>query len=144
MNDGAGGAGGLAPLSAADADAAIALWHEAGLTRPWNDPARDFARALAGPASTILGLKHDGALIATVMVGDDGHRGWLYYLAVAADARGQGHGRTVLRAAESWLAARGCPKAMLMIRGDNPVGGFYAAAGYATEDVQVMARWLKS
>lgn len=138
------GEGGIAPLTAADADAAIALWHEAGLTRPWNDPAEDFARALAGPASTILGLKRDGALIATVMVGDDGHRGWLYYLAVAQSARGRGHGRAMLHAAESWLAARGCPKAMLMIRGDNPVQGFYAAAGYATEDVQVMARWLKS
>ncbi|OQW45364.1 MAG: GNAT family acetyltransferase [Proteobacteria bacterium SG_bin6] len=141
MNDGAGG---IAPLAAADADAAIALWHEAGLTRPWNDPARDFARALAGPASTILGLKRDGALIATVMAGDDGHRGWLYYLAVAAGARGQGHGKTMLGAAESWLAARGCPKAMLMIRNDNPVEGFYAAAGYSTEDVLVMARWLES
>ena len=134
----------IAPLTQADAVVAIALWHEAGLTRPWNDPAADFARALAGSASTILGLKLRGRLIATVMVGEDGHRGWLYYLAVASDARGQGHGRAMLRAAEAWLAERGCPKAMLMIRNDNPVQRFYAAAGYAAEDVQVMARWLKA
>lgn len=134
----------ITPLAAADADAAIALWQEAGLTRPWNDPGEDFARAIAGPASTVLGARLGADLIGTVMVGDEGHRGWLYYLAVARIARGQGHGRALLGAAEAWLAARGCPKAMLMVRGDNPVQGFYAAAGYAGEDVQVMARWLKS
>lgn len=134
----------VAPLVAADAPAAIALWHAAGLTRPWNDPAHDFARALAGPGSAILGAKSGERLIATVMVGDDGHRGWLYYLAVAQEARGQGYGRAVLGAAEAWLAARGCSKAMLMIRRDNPVQGFYRALGYEADEVAVMARWLKS
>lgn len=144
MSDGAAGAAHIAPLTAADGDAAIALWHAASLTRPWNDPAQDFARALAGAASTVLGLKRDARLIATVMVGDDGHRGWLYYLAVAAGARGQGHGRAMLRAAEDWLAARGCSKVMLMVRRDNPVLRFYTAAGYGEDDVLVMARWLEA
>ena len=134
----------IGPLGADDAAAAIALWTEAGLTRPWNDPATDYARALAGATSTVLGMRgDDGALIATVMTGADGHRGWLYYLAVAVGRRGEGIGRAMVAAAEVWLGAHDIPKVHLMIRGDNlAVREFYAAIGYAAEDVTVMSRRL--
>ena len=59
---------------------------EAGLTRPWNDPNADIALALATPSSTVLAGRIDGRLVATAMVGSDGHRGWVYYLAVARRA----------------------------------------------------------
>jgi ribosomal protein S18 acetylase RimI-like enzyme len=132
--------GSLEPRRSADA---VALWQAAGLTRPWNDPRADLERALAGPSSTVLAGLQDGRLIATAMVGHDGHRGWVYYLAVAADARGAGHGRAMMAACETWLRGRAIPKLELMIRHDNhAVAAFYAALGYGTEDVIVMSRRL--
>ncbi len=133
----------IVALTAADAGEAVALWHAAGLTRPWNDPAADFARAIAGGSSAVLGLREGGRLVATVMVGDDGHRGWLYYLAVREERRGAGLGRAIVRAAEAWLAARGAPKVQLMVRGDNGhAAGFYAALGYEPAEVLVLGRRL--
>ena len=130
-------------LAAADADAAVALWQAAGLTRPWNDPHADFTRALAGPTSAVLGLRDGGALVATVMVGDDGHRGWVYYLAVDPARQRGGLGRLMMAAAEDWLAKRGCPKLNLMVRGDNTQArGFYARLGYEVNDVVTLAKRL--
>jgi hypothetical protein len=65
----------IGDLSLAESEAAVALWEEAGLTRPWNDPRSDIRLALAGPDSTILAGRIEGRLIATAMVGWDGHRG---------------------------------------------------------------------
>ena len=75
---------------AEDAEAVIALWRACGLTRPWNDPAADFARAVEGPTSAVLLRREGDALAASVMVGFDGHRGWVYYLAVAPGRRRAG------------------------------------------------------
>ena len=66
---------------------AVALWTEVGLTRPWNDPDEDLDRAVTGAASTILAQLDGGELLGTVMVGVDGHRAWMYYLAVSPAAR---------------------------------------------------------
>lgn len=124
--------------------AAAALWQSSGLTRPWNDPLDDLQRAMAGPASTVLAGIDDGVLVAAAIVGHDGHRGWVYYLAVSADARGCGHGRAMMRACEGWLEARGVPKVNLMIRADNAdAHGFYSALGYGADDVVVMSRRLQ-
>jgi ribosomal protein S18 acetylase RimI-like enzyme len=82
-------------------------------------------------------------LTATAMVGHDGHRGWVYYLAVRTDARRGGHGRAMMRACEAWLAERGVVKLNLMIRTDNAaVRDFYAAIGYGVDDVIFMSRRL--
>jgi ribosomal protein S18 acetylase RimI-like enzyme len=130
-------------LTAADANDAVALWQAAGLTRPWNDPHADFNRALAVPTSAVLGLRDGGALVATVMVGDDGHRGWVYYLAVDPARQRGGLGRVMMAAAEDWLAKRGCPKLNLMVRGDNTQArGFYARLGYELNDVVTLAKRL--
>ena len=128
-------------LNAGEIDAVVALWGEAGLTRPWNDPHADARLALASGASTILAGRVEGRLVATVMVGGDGHRGWVYYLAVAADCRKQGLGQAMMRAAEAWIIARGLPKLQLMVRADNTAAmGFYEAIGYAAEPVTVLSR----
>lgn len=128
---------------AADQDAVIALWHACGLTRPWNDPAQDFRRALEGGTSTVLVAEGDGRLIGSVMIGDDGHRGWVYYLAVAEGARRTGLGRTLMAAAEDWLRARGCPKIQLMVRDSNAEAlGFYAALGLEPQGVVTLGRFL--
>lgn len=126
-----------------DREAVVALWEAAGLTRPWNDPRADFDLALQGPSSAVL-LAHDGdGPIGSVMVGFDGHRGWVYYLASAPDRRGEGIGSEMMRAAEDWLKARGCPKIQLMVRGDNHAArGFYSAIGYELQDVVTIGRRL--
>lgn len=130
------------PLVPDDRAAAVALWQACGLTRPWNDPAADFDRALAGEGSAVLGLCDGGALVGTVMVGEDGHRGWLYYLAVAPGHRGRGLARALVAAAEDWLRARGVPKVQLMVRDGNDAAGLYATLGYEPAAVTVLARWL--
>jgi ribosomal protein S18 acetylase RimI-like enzyme len=121
----------------------VGLWELAGLTRPWNDPRADLRRAVDGPASVVLIGVNGGRLIATVMVGHDGHRGWVYYLAVNPDAQREGHGRTMMSAAETWLRDRGVAKVNLMVRGANhAAGGFYRSLGYETDDVLVFSRRL--
>ena len=123
--------------------AAVALWHEAGLTRPWNDPDDDLRRAVGGPASTVLAAWSDEALLGTVMVGHDGHRAWVYYLAVAAGSRGQGIGRRLMALSEDWTRNHGVPKLQLMVRSANEdVTAFYEALGYERSDVVVLGRVL--
>lgn len=132
-------------LTAEDAQDAAQLWHLCELTMPYNDPIADFNRALQGPSSTVLGIRNDRTdeLIATVMVGYEGHRGWMYYVAVHPQARGRGLGKILVKAAEDWLDDRGMPKAMLMVRATNEAAqGFYRALGYETSTVTVMQRWL--
>ena len=132
------------PVRDDEVEAVIALWETCGLTRPWNDPARDIAFARSGPASDVLTAHVDGVLAASVMVGHDGHRGSVYYVSVHPDFQGRGLGRAVMKAAEDWLKARGVWKLNLMIRTDNAaVRDFYAALGYEAEDRLNMARRLE-
>lgn len=124
-------------------DAAVALWREAGLTRPWNDPVADLDRALAGPASTVLAATSGDRLVGTAMLGHDGHRGWVYYVAVADDWRRRGVGTALMRACEAWLVERDIPKLQLMVRSDNDAArSFYAPLGYDGVDVVVLGRRL--
>jgi ribosomal protein S18 acetylase RimI-like enzyme len=110
----------------------IALWHAAGITRPWNDPAKDIAFARRDAHSTVLVAERDGHIAATVMVGEDGHRGWVYYVAADPAQKGTGLGRLMMQAAETWLAARGVWKVQLLVRQDNAaVKQFYEHLGYA-------------
>jgi ribosomal protein S18 acetylase RimI-like enzyme len=126
-----------------DRQAVIALWQRCGLTRPWNDPSTDIDLAINGTTSTVLVGMFDATIVASVMVGFDGHRGWVYYLAVDPDHARQGHGSTMMAAAENWLAARSAPKLELMVRDDNAAAiGFYAALGYEPQKVSVLAKWL--
>ena len=116
--------------------AATALWVAAGLTRPWNDAAADARRAVAAPAATIFAARENAVLIGTVMTGHDGHRGWVYYLAVAASHQRRGIARGLMAAAEAWCTAAGMPRLNLMVRaGNDPVLGFYARLGYRASDV---------
>jgi ribosomal protein S18 acetylase RimI-like enzyme len=134
----------IEPLPEALYGAAVRLWHDSGLTRPWNDPEADLRRAVSGHASAVLAaVGDDGGLLATAMVGHDGHRGWVYYLAVDATARGRGIGQRMMEACESWVRSRGIPKIQLMVRTTNQAAvGFYEHLGYAGADVVVLARWL--
>ena len=131
-------------LTAEDAVSATALWAENGLTRPWNDPVADFLRALEGATSAVLGIKQNGELIGTVMVGNDGRRGWVYYLAIDTAHQRVGIGSELMRAAEEWLRGKGAIKVQLMVRSENDAAlEFYDRVGYETNDVKVLSRWLE-
>ena len=133
----------ISSMEERESEVVAKLWRAAGLTRPHNDPTRDIQFARSQPASEILVGRLDGAVVASVMVGHDGHRGVVYYLSVHPDFQGRGFGRKILAAAESWLVARGVWKLNLMIREDNvEVREFYGRAGYEIEPRTVMARWL--
>ena len=134
----------IAPLDLADIPALVALWETCGLTRPWNDPQRDARLAIEGATSAILGLRDGEALIASVMTGFDGHRGWVYYLAVAPDRRREGLGRKLMDAAAAWLRDRGAPKLQLMVRTSNEAAlGFYEALGLERQEVVTLGRFLR-
>lgn len=139
-----GAAPAVRPMRDAERDTVIALWHACGLVVPWNDPAADITLALSKPCSTILVAESDGRIAASVMVGHDGHRGWLYYLAVDPGWQRRGLGRAMVRAAEAWLADAGLPKVQLMVRATNAaVLAFYERLGYAPSPVTVMQKWLR-
>ena len=133
----------ISPIVDADVDAVIALWQRCGLTRPWNDPASDIAFARRGGNATILTGRVGGALVATAMVGHDGHRGWVYYVAVDPDLQRRDFGRAIMAAAEDWLRGQGVEKVMLMVRPDNvAVQAFYDRLGYDVQERVIYAKWL--
>jgi ribosomal protein S18 acetylase RimI-like enzyme len=129
---------------ATDEDAVVALWRACGLVVSYNDPAADFRFARAKETSDILiGQNDEGRILGAVMVGHDGHRGWLYYVASDPAARGSGIGRRMVEAAEAWLGARGVKKLQLMVRETNtPVVSFYEHLGFEVSPRIVMAKWL--
>lgn len=136
---------GFRKAAEAEAGAVVALWQAAGLTRPWNDPYKDFSFALGSPASTVLVHEHEGRIVASVMVGHDGHRGMLYYVAVDPVLQRRGLGTAAVRAAEDWLAACGVWKVNLLVRAENKaVRGFYEALGYEVNPVLCMARRIRT
>ncbi|MFH1339669.1 MAG: GNAT family acetyltransferase [Pseudomonadota bacterium] len=133
----------VAPIEDADIAAVVALWQRCGLTRPWNDPAADIALARRGANASVLVGRDGGAIVATAMVGHDGHRGWVYYVATDPDHRGKGLGRAIMQAAEDWLRQTGIAKLQLMVRRENAAAGaFYQSIGYAESQTIVFARWL--
>jgi len=121
----------------------IALWRRCGSTREWNDPAGDIALARKETNATVLVGRNDGAVVASVLVGHDGHRGWVYYVTVDPDHRYKAYGREIMTAAENWLRARGIQKLQLMVRGDNlQVRAFYESLGYYDQERVTFAKWL--
>jgi len=135
----------IRPIEDGDVDAVVALWLSCGLTRPWNDPAADIAFCRKSrEAALLVGLDPaTGRLYATAMVGNDGHRAWVYYVAVDPSAQSKGHGKAMMAAVEDWAKDRGVPKLELLIRSENAgVRQFYESLGYDVQDVVVIARWL--
>ncbi|MGN6482858.1 MAG: GNAT family acetyltransferase [Thermomicrobiales bacterium] len=119
------------------------LWTACNLVVSYNPPLDDIAFARAGQASAILVGLLDDRIVASVLVGHDGHRGWLYYVAVSPDHQGEGLGAQIVEAGEDWLRERGVRKVQLMVRPTNTkVLAFYEHLGYERSPVTVMQRWL--
>lgn len=135
----------IRPYTPSDQDDVIALWHECHLTVPWNDPVKDIQRKLAqDPDLFFVGLV-DNHLMASCMAGYDGHRGWIYYLAVKPQFQNQNYAKQLVRHAEDGLSTLGCPKINLMVRNTNTqVIGFYQAIGYSKDPVCVLSRRLEN
>ncbi|MDN3443303.1 GNAT family acetyltransferase [Microbacterium sp. APC 3901] len=136
------------PFDRADTESVVALWTEAGLTRPWNDPRLDIERKLTVQPELFLVVEDEerstsARIIGTVMAGYDGHRGWLYYLATARSHRHRGIARSLVREAERLLLDMGCPKVQLMVReGNEGALGFYDDLGYERFSVSNTGRRL--
>ena len=126
-----------------DEAAVIALWQECGLTRPWNDPRADIARKLTEQPELFVVGTVGTTLVATAMIGFDGHRGWVYYLAVSPEHRRRSYGRALMQEAERLLIERGCPKLNLMVRSSNTaVIEFYRKLEYVPNDVVSLGKRL--
>ena len=123
----------------------IELWRDCNLIVPWNDPDKDIDRKLkVDPELFLIGIE-GGKLVATVMGGYEGHRGWINYLAVSPAHRYKGYGRQLVMAVEERIGALGCPKINLQVRASNPAAiAFYKALGYGIDDVIGLGKRLES
>ena len=127
----------------ADTRPVIDLWTRCALVRPWNDPEKDIHRKRSVPDGPFwVGLLGD-RLIASIMVGYDGHRGSVNYLAVDPAHAGTGFGRQLMDRAEAWLKERGCPKVNLCVRtGNEAVLAFYDRLDYQPDDALLLGKRL--
>jgi ribosomal protein S18 acetylase RimI-like enzyme len=133
----------ISAITDADVGPVVALWQRCGLTRPWNDPHADIALARRRDNSTVLIGRDNGAIAATVMVGHDGHRGWVYYVAVDPDCQKRGFGRLIMAAAEDWLRGAGIAKLQLLVRRENAqANAFYGSLGFELSTSVMYQKWL--
>ena len=127
-----------------DQEAMVELWRACGLVMPWNDPVKDIHRKLRIQREMFLVGLLGARLVAAVMAGYEGHRGWINYLAVAPDCRRSGFGRRIMEEAEARLRSLGCPKINLQVRSSNAdVIEFYRRIGYSVDDVVSMGKRLE-
>jgi ribosomal protein S18 acetylase RimI-like enzyme len=134
----------IRPFAIEDEDAVVSLWERAGLTRPWNDPRKDIRRKLQVRPDLFLVAEVEGVIVGTVMVGYDGHRGWINYLGVDPDRRRMGIGKALMAEAERLLRLEGCAKINLQVRGSNSDAiEFYRRIGYAMDDVVSFGKRLE-
>lgn len=126
-----------------DLESLIGLWRDCGLVKPQNDPAKDIDRKLKANAGWLLVGEEQGVLVASVMVGYDGHRGWINYLAVSPDFQKKGLGRQMMERAEKELNKVGCAKINLQVRKVNrAVLGFYRSLGFVDDKVISLGKRL--
>lgn len=127
-----------------DKDEVISLWKECGLVAPQNDPAKDIDRKLKVDRDLFLVGCNEHEVVASVMGGYEGHRGWINYLAVKPSEQRKGYGQAIMRAVEAILKDKGCPKINLQVRTTNEaVMAFYAAIGYGKDNVVGLGKRLE-
>lgn len=125
-------------------DAVIDLWKKCGLIVPQNDPVEDVERKLDFQPELFLVAMLDRRVIGSVMVGYDGHRGWMNYLAVLPEYQKQGYGRRLVERAIRELKKFGCLKVNVQVRTNNAaVIEFYKHLGFKEDDVVSLGKRLK-
>ncbi len=133
------------PFHKRDEEAVVRLWKECGLVVPWNDPRKDIRRKMSVQPDMFLVGSSGDRVVATVMAGYEGHRGWINYLAVHPDLMRRGIGRLMMERAEHLLKDAGCPKVNLQVRSANQqVIDFYRNMGYGVDDVVSMGKRLEA
>jgi ribosomal protein S18 acetylase RimI-like enzyme len=133
----------IRPYADADQAQIVALWQICELTRPWNDPVKDIARKQQVRPEWFLVGELDGQVIASVMFGYEGHRGWMNYLAVAPQYQSKGYAQALIETGEALLLAAGCPKISLQVRSSNAkVIAFYQSLGYAQDEAISLGKRL--
>ena len=134
----------IRPYRNEDEDAVVQLWKQCGLVVAHNNPHKDIRRKLAAQPDLFLVGTDQDRIVATVMAGYEGHRGWLNYLAVDPSCQRSGLGRRMVDAAEKRLRALGCPKINLQVRRSNAsVMEFYRRIGFVEDDVASMGKRLE-
>lgn len=124
----------IRPFKEGDEEALVSLWNMCKLTVPWNNPYKDIARKLKVQAELFLVGYLEDKLIASVMAGYDGHRGWINYFAVHPDFQARGYGKQLMDNVENRLRELGCPKINLQIReGNDKVFSYYQKLGFVEE-----------
>jgi ribosomal protein S18 acetylase RimI-like enzyme len=133
------------PFQISDKYAVIQLWDQCNLVVPHNNPMRDIERKMKVNPEWFLVGEMDGKVIGTCMVGYEGHRGWINFLAVRPDLQKHGLGRQFMEHAEEILRAAGCAKINLQIRSTNQeVIRFYESIGYKQDPVVSMGKRLET
>jgi ribosomal protein S18 acetylase RimI-like enzyme len=135
----------IRPFQTDDLNDVIRLWRSCNLIRPWNDPSKDIARKLRVNPEWFLVAALDKEIVGSIMIGYEGHRAWINYLAVAAPFRRRGIGTQLMRKAEAVLRATGCPKINLLVRVGNEqeLSRFYAGLGYRLDEVACYGKRLE-
>ena len=132
------------PFDKSDQQAVIDLWTDCGLVVPWNDPLKDIERKLKVDPDLFLVGELNGEIVASVMGGYEGHRGWINYLAVSPRHQRKGYGRLIMEAVELAIAQKGCPKINLQIRaGNTDIAAFYQSIGYDIDNVIGLGKRLE-
>ena len=131
-------------FSSPDTDAVLALWIEAGVSRPWLDLRSEIAEKLRRDPSLFLVAVDGDSVVGAVMGAYDGRRGWAYHLAVSPDRQREGIGRELMQALETEMRAIGVSKLNLQVRAENnQVVQFYERLGYVDERLTSMGKWLR-
>jgi len=134
----------IRPYKEVDETQVVQIWTDCGLVVPWNDSKTDIYRKLVVQRHLFLVGCTEGNVIATVMAGYEGHRGWINYLAVRPDHQGTGIGKLMVQEAESLLRTEGCPKINLQVRRSNDkVIKFYENIGYQVDDVVSLGKRIE-
>jgi ribosomal protein S18 acetylase RimI-like enzyme len=134
----------IRPFEVSDQTEVIELWKACQLIVPWNDPLKDIARKLKVDADLFLVGEAEGKIIASVMGGYEGHRGWINYLAISPQQRRKGYGKKIMQLVEQRIQQKGCPKINLMIRASNTEAvSFYQALDYDLETSVALGKRLE-
>ena len=126
----------IRPFEPQDHAEVVSLWKDVfSDDPPWNEPSAVIRRKLTVQPELFLVAHVDGRLVATVLAGFDGVRGWIHHLAVRPSHRRLGIARALMVVVEEGLAKLGCPKVNLQVRATNAaVMSFYRALGYSIEE----------